>query len=140
MYYNAPPPANSPGLQHKMSNPHDQSIWSRAHLPVHSNGAATATQPQGPQSPGYSVYANGTATMHHPIQISHPPPHPHHQHHNSIHQVFPPTPPSQNAQQVPLHQGSPTSGGQIVGNHHWQTQLLKAEVRFESIVYTDKRH
>ncbi|KAF8520339.1 Endonuclease/exonuclease/phosphatase [Hysterangium stoloniferum] len=78
MYYNAPPPASSPGLQHKMSNPHDQSIWSRAHHPVLSNPAATATQPQGPQSPGYS--------------------------------------------------GSPTSSGQIIGNHHWQTQLLKADL------------
>ena len=130
MYYNAPPPANSPGLQHKLSNPHE-SIWSRAHHPALSNPASTPSQPQGPQSPGYSVYTNGTTTMHHPAQLAHPPSHPHHQHHNSLHQIFPPpTPPSQNTQQVSLRQGSPTSNGQIVGNPHWQMQMIKAEVRF----------
>ncbi|KAF8588647.1 hypothetical protein K439DRAFT_1334624 [Ramaria rubella] len=128
MYYNAPPPANSPGLQHKLSSPHDQSIWSRAHHPVLSNPAATSNQPQGPQSPGYNVYANGASVLHHPAQLPHPPPHPHHQHHNSLHQIFPPTPPNQNAQQVSLRSGSPVSNPQIVGNPHWQSQMIKAEL------------
>ena len=129
MYYNAPPPANSPGLQHKLSSSHDQSIWSRAHHPVLPNPTSTPNQPPGPQSPGYSVYVNGTPGLHHPAQLAHPPPHPHHQHHNSLHQIFhPPTPPSQNTQQVQMRQSSPTSSAQIVGNPHWQSQMIKAEV------------
>ncbi|KAF9446344.1 hypothetical protein P691DRAFT_804344 [Macrolepiota fuliginosa MF-IS2] len=125
MYY----PQQSPGINHKLANHHDQSPWTRPHHPILVAPGSQSTVGPPPPSPGYALYPNGSVNpmQHHPGHhpLSHPPLQ--HHHHNSL--THYPSPPNGTSHpQHPYAQGSPASvNGQIM-SQHWQQQLLKCEM------------
>lgn len=130
MYY----PQQSPGINPKLGNLHDQSPWTRPHHSILvPPGSQNSVGPGPPQSPGYALYANGPVnSLPHP-QAHHPLSHPslQHHHHNSL-SHYPSPPNGTSHQQHPYAQASPASvNGQIM-SQHWQQQLLKCEVSCHS--------
>lgn len=132
MYY----PQQSPGINPKLANPHDQSPWTRPHHPILVAPGSQSSVGPPPPSPGYALYANGSVNplQHHPGHhpLSHPPLQ--HHHHNSL--THYPSPPNGTSHpQHPYAQGSPASvNGQIM-SQHWQQQLLKCEVRQHLVLF-----
>ena len=134
MYY----PQQSPGIAQKLpqhpAQLHDQSPWART---THHSVLAPPNHAQQPTSPAYPLFTHANSTMsvmqHHPVpHMSAPMSHHHHQ--NSLSHPHFQSPPNGNG--LPgshnglVQNGSPGNGvvTQTI-TQHWQTQLLKCEVR-----------